>query len=78
MLICSSNFKQFNQGVNEKLSQPHPRWLKGLYETNKGMQNETQTTSKWNQIKHETNFKKKKNQGKTQEKKTLTKIKQPN
>jgi hypothetical protein len=54
-LICSSSFEQFNQEVSEKLASPRLGWLKGSYETNKGMRNETQTTLKWNQIELEAN-----------------------
>jgi hypothetical protein len=47
MLIHLSGLEQFDQKVSEKLVWPHPRWLKGSYETNEGMRNETQTTPKW-------------------------------
>jgi hypothetical protein len=36
-LIHLSNFKQFNQGVSEKLASPRLGWLEGSCETNKGM-----------------------------------------
>jgi hypothetical protein len=46
MLTQPLDLEQFNQGVNKKLVQFHPRWLKGSYETNKGTRNELQTTPK--------------------------------
>ncbi len=46
MLTQPLDLEQFNQGVNKKLVQFHPKWLEGSYETNKGTRNELQTTPK--------------------------------
>jgi hypothetical protein len=44
MLICPLGFKQFDQGVSEKLARLHLGWFEGSCETNKGMRSKIQTT----------------------------------